>query len=228
MLHENKGLRQKAPPWPGGHEKSSFGRPRRARGLRRRGFVAYLHDKAGIQRRRPERGFSWAHSPPDSKPPRRASRGSRTLAYFPVCFLDAPERRPGVSPWRSGVDLRAPFAACGPQARRPRAGQSNDREPARQPQFPRGHHQQGPRLHLRHDAARRRAIARRVDDAGGEARSRRHARRDGRRHHRGRISDRLRRRFRSRVGHRQAGEERHASPGSPARPSRTSTAAPRP
>ncbi len=104
------------------------------------GVCRLFTHKAGIHRRRPERGFSWAQSPPDSKPPCRASRGSRTLAYFPVCFLDAPERRPGVSPWRSGVDLRAPFAACGPQARRPRAGQSNDREPARQPQFPRGHH----------------------------------------------------------------------------------------
>ena len=55
---------------------------------------------------------------------------------------------------------------------------------------------QGPRHHLRHHPARRRAVARRHHDPRGEARGRRAARRHGRRHHRGRLPDRLRRRLR--------------------------------
>ena len=66
---------------------------------------------------------------------------------------------------------------------------------------------QGPRRHLRHHLARRRAMPRRHHDPRGEARSRRTPRRHGRRHHRGRLSDRLRRRFRRRPRDRAARQE---------------------
>ena len=87
---------------------------------------------------------------------------------------------------------------------------------------------EGPRRHLRHHLARRRAMPRRHHDLRGEARGRRAARRDGRRYHRGRLSHRLPGRFRQRPGDRAPGEElgdlRACARANP----RTSTSAPRP
>jgi hypothetical protein len=60
---------------------------------------------------------------------------------------------------------------------------------------------------IRHDAARRRTIARRGHDSRTKTGSRRVARRDGRRHHRSGISDFVERRFRIGRGNRQAREE---------------------
>ena len=51
--------------------------------------------------------------------------------------------------------------------------------------------QHRPRLHLRHHAARRRAVPRRHHDLRGEAGGGRLPRRDGRRHHRGGLPDRV-------------------------------------
>ena len=67
---------------------------------------------------------------------------------------------------------------------------------------------QGPRHHLRHHLARRRAVARRLDDPPREAAGRRDPRRDGRRRHRGRLPDRLQRRFRVGRRDRQGHQER--------------------
>ena len=69
---------------------------------------------------------------------------------------------------------------------------------------------QQPRRHLRHHLARRRAVARRLDDPGREAAHRRAARGDGRRRHRGRLPDRLQRRLRGGARDRQ-GWSRDAS-----------------
>ena len=63
----------------------------------------------------------------------------------------------------------------------------------------------GPRVHLRHDAARRRAVARHLAERAGEARDRAPARAPGRRHHRGRLPDHLARRLRGRDRDREGG-----------------------
>jgi len=53
---------------------------------------------------RPSEGFPWPLSPPCLQFHRTAPlRRLRSLAFFPVCFLDAPERRPGLRPVAQGV-----------------------------------------------------------------------------------------------------------------------------
>jgi hypothetical protein len=75
------------------------------------------------------------------------------------------------------------------RGRDPPADETADERPLRSPDARIRHPR--PRRHLRHHAARRRAVARRHHDARGEAAGRRAPRRDGRRHHRGRLPDRL-------------------------------------
>ena len=64
-----------------------------------------------------------------------------------------------------------------------------------------------PDRHLRHHPARRRAVARRLDEPGRKAPHRRGARGDGRRRDRGRLPDLLARRLRGRARDRQAGQD---------------------
>ena len=75
---------------------------------------------------------------------------------------------------------------------------------------------EGPRpsTDLRHDAARRRAVAGHLAEHDREARDRPPARAPGRRRHRGRLPDRLARRLRGRAGHRPRGPRPdHRRPG---------------
>ena len=66
---------------------------------------------------------------------------------------------------------------------------------------------QGPRRHLRHHVARRRAMPRRHHDHEEKLEVAELLDADGRRHHRGRLSDRLGRRLRGRARDRQAHQE---------------------
>ena len=71
-----------------------------------------------------------------------------------------------------------------------------------------------PRPHLRHDPARRRAVARHLAERQREARDRPPARAAGRRRHRGRLPDRLAGRLRGRAGDRARGRTAPSSPAS--------------
>ena len=69
-----------------------------------------------------------------------------------------------------------------------------------------------PSTDLRHDAARRRAVAGHLAEHGREARDRPPARAPGRRRHRGRLPDRLAGRLRGRAGDRPRGRTARSSP----------------
>ncbi len=79
------------------------------------------------------------------------------------------------------------------------------------------------RTDLRHDAARRRAVARLQHDAAGKAAGRARARGPRRRHHRSRLPGRLARRLGVRAGDRARGRRARSSRASPAAMPRTST-----
>ncbi len=87
------------------------------------------------------------------------------------CFLAAPEGRPGACAWA----LRGSSRQTEPTARRQRS--TGSAAPSRTPSQDRDHrdrrprppYRQGPRHHLRHHPARRRAVARRLHDLRGEA-----------------------------------------------------------
>ena len=84
-----------------------------------------------------------------------------------------------------------------------------------------------PRHHLRHDAARRRAVAGHLAEHGREARDRPPARAARRRRHRGRLPDRLAGRLRGRPGDRPRGRTARSSPAWRAPTPPTSSAPPR-
>ena len=107
------------------------------------------------------------------------------LAGF--CFLSAPEGRlGGLRLGTQGLrEITRPLQRSDSSAPAKRNFRNDHRQQVRQ----------GPRHHIRHHPARRRAVPRRHHDLRGEARGRRDARRHGRRRHRGRLPDHLRRRF---------------------------------
>ena len=107
--------------------------------------------------------------------------------------------------WRASASyrpLRAVWAVCAwalrgcARSKEPR--QRSNRQRTSYKEVSHDHCQQvrqGPRHHIRHHPARRRAMPGRHHDVRGKARDRRDARRHGRRRHRGRFPDHLRRRF---------------------------------